>query len=199
MKLEDYKIVFVAVGLVGVLLFASPTLGLVLHLPGGEKFSELWVLGPGHMAEDYPFNVSAGHTYTAFLGVANHMSDAVYYMVYVKLRNESEALPNATLGVASPLPALYTYRVFLTDNGTWEGTLSFSFGAVSVGVKGATIGVVSFNGVVSQVNKMLTWDESRTGCYFQVFAELWMYYRASDSFAYSNRFVGLWMNVTVGF
>ena len=63
LKIEDYKAVFAAVGLIGILILASPTLGLVVYLPGGEKFSELWVLGPGHTAEDYPFNVTAGVNY----------------------------------------------------------------------------------------------------------------------------------------
>ncbi|MEM3731875.1 MAG: hypothetical protein QXE74_08950, partial [Candidatus Bathyarchaeia archaeon] len=62
-KLEDYKVIFAAVGFVGILLCASPTLTLILDLPKGEKFSELWILGPNHMAEDYPFNVKINEEY----------------------------------------------------------------------------------------------------------------------------------------
>ena len=57
MKLEEYKVVFAVVGLICVLLLGVPALSLAVHFPVGEKFSELWVLGSGHMAEDYPFNV----------------------------------------------------------------------------------------------------------------------------------------------
>ncbi|MCK4474460.1 DUF1616 domain-containing protein, partial [Candidatus Bathyarchaeota archaeon] len=78
MKLEDCKVLFSVVGLAGVLLLASPTFSLVWHLPGGEKFSELWVLGPGHMAEDYPFNVRANESYSVYVGVGNHMGSSAY-------------------------------------------------------------------------------------------------------------------------
>ena len=38
MKLEGYKLVFVAVGLIGVLLIATPALAGVIRLPGGSSF-----------------------------------------------------------------------------------------------------------------------------------------------------------------
>ena len=43
LKLGDFRAIFFVVGFVGVLLFASPSFGLFLHLPQGEKFSELWL------------------------------------------------------------------------------------------------------------------------------------------------------------
>ena len=54
MKLDDYKLIFVAVGLIGALLIASPLLAGAIRLPGGEQFSELYLLGPDLMAENYP-------------------------------------------------------------------------------------------------------------------------------------------------
>ncbi len=46
MKLGDYKMVFIVVGLIGILLIASPLFGLLLHLPLREPFSEIYLLGP---------------------------------------------------------------------------------------------------------------------------------------------------------
>ena len=47
--------------LAGVLLAVSPALSTSVSFPtGGERFSELWLLGPNHMADDYPFNVRFG-------------------------------------------------------------------------------------------------------------------------------------------
>ena len=60
LSLEDHKVMFIVAGFIGILLCASPALSLVLHLPMGEKFSELWVLGPEHMAENYATNIRAG-------------------------------------------------------------------------------------------------------------------------------------------
>ena len=42
MKLGDYKLIFVAVGLIGVLLIASPAIGGVIPLPGDP------IVGKGH-------------------------------------------------------------------------------------------------------------------------------------------------------
>jgi hypothetical protein len=38
MKLEDYKLIFAAVGLVGVLLIASPAIGGAIPLQAGSSF-----------------------------------------------------------------------------------------------------------------------------------------------------------------
>jgi hypothetical protein len=200
-SLSNWHRFFNVVGFVGVLVLCVPSLVGLVSLPTGEQFSVLYILGAGHMAEpaDYPFNVSAGHSYTVFLGVENDMAQATYYEVYVKLRNETDSLPNATSGIPSELPELYKYRVFLADNnGTWEGALSFSFTNVTFGASETTIGAISLEGVVSRVNKIVSWDENRRGYYFEVFAELWIYNREIDKSVYNDRYVGIWMNMTVG-
>jgi hypothetical protein len=196
LKIEDYNVVFASVGLIGVLLFASPTLGLVLRLPSGEKFSELWVLGPGHMAEDYPFNVKANDSYTVYVGVGNHMGSSAYYVVYVKFRNQSEPLPNATAGTPSPLPPLYEYRVFLQDGKTWEAPLTFSFPYVSRFENQCVIEALIINNVTFSIDKSTAWDVNNTGYYYQLFMELWIYDVESEDFVFHNRFVGIWLNMT---
>lgn len=196
MKLDDYKAVFIAVGLVGVLLFASPALALVLHLPASEKFSELYILGPGHMASDYPFNVSAGVDYLVYVGVGNHMGSSTYYVVYVKFRNEPEPLPNAATGVPSALAPLYEYRLFLGDNESSEVPLTFSFSSVSFSDNQSTVGNLVINGIQHSVSNSVLWDAENSGYYYQVFVELWIYNVESDAFTFHNRFVGRWLNMT---
>jgi hypothetical protein len=196
MKLEDYKVVFAAVGLVGVLLFATPTLSLVVHLPSGEKFSELWVLGPGHMLEDYPFNVRADVNYTVYLGVGNDMDGSAYYRVLVKFRNESEALPNSTIGVESSLAPLYEYHVFLENSKNWEVPLTFTFSDVVFGESISSVGSLGFNEGTFKVDKPAAWDSENTGYYYELFMELWIYNVTTQAFQYGNRFVGFWLNMT---
>jgi hypothetical protein len=196
MKLEDYKVAFAAVGLVGVLILASPTLGLALHLPGGEKFSELWVLGPGHMAENYPFNVRENESYLVYVGVGNHMGSSTYYAVYVKFRNETEPLPNATTGAPSVLAPLYEYRVFLEDNGSGAVPLNFSFSKVSFYNGQSTVGNLTINGATFGVDKSVSWDEVNSGYYYQLFIELWIYDEATNMLVFHNRFVSRWLNMT---
>jgi hypothetical protein len=196
MKLDDYKIVFAAVGLVGILLLASPTLSLVLPSPGEEKFSEFWILGPGHMAENYPFNVTADVNYLVYVGVGNNLGSSAYYVVYAKFRNDAEPLPNSTFGTPSALAPLYEYRVFLQDNRSSEFPLIFSFSSMSFSENQSTVGSVTINGVQSNIDKSASWDTANHGYYYQLFMELWIYNTTSNEFGYHNRFVSLWLNLT---
>ena len=127
MQLENVRIIFIAVVLIGVLLFASPTIGLLIRVPAGKEFSELYLLGPDHTFESLPFNIVANETYFTYLGVGNNMGSSCYYTCFVKMGNELQLLPNATLGTASPLPALYEYDLFVSDGGTWEAPFNFKF------------------------------------------------------------------------
>ena len=203
-SLAEYRIVFVAVGLMGVVGFSVPSAVMVVRLSGGERFSELYVLGPGHMAEGYPFNVSMGNYYLVYLGVGNHLGSAAYYEVRLKLRNSADALPNATSGVASSLPVLYRYEVFLTDEQTWEGAFNFSFANVVFGENHtvSSVGMIRINDAVVNVTKSAVWegeDSVNGGYFYQLIAELWLHNATSDGFVFHDRFVTLWLNMTTGF
>jgi len=195
-SLTEYRYVFVAVGLMGVVGFSVPSAVMVVRLPGGERFSELYVLGPGHMAEAYPFNVSVGNDYLVYLGVGNHLGSAAYYEVVLKLRNSTEALPNATSGVASSLPVLYSYEVFLADGQTWEGALNFSFADVVFGENVSSVGMIRINDAVVNVDKSAAWDNVNNGYFYQLIAELWLYNTTSNGFVFHDRFVTRWLNMT---
>ncbi len=71
MNFEGYKLVFVAVGLIGVLLIASPALADLIQAPPGEQFSELYLLGPEKSAANYPFNIAVSQNYSVYVGVGN--------------------------------------------------------------------------------------------------------------------------------
>ena len=195
-SLADCRHVFMTVGLIGVMAFTVPSILAFVRLPGGERFSELYVLGAGHMAEDYPFNVSVGGDNLVFLGVSDHLGTTAYYEVVLKLRNSTEALPNATSGFASPLPALYSYEVFLTDGQTWEGGLNFSFSDVAFGENVSSVGRIRINDAWVNVDKSVVWDNVNNGYFYQLIAELWLYNAAISSFGFHDRYVGLWLNMT---
>jgi uncharacterized membrane protein len=193
----DYKYVFMVVGLIGVIVFSVPSALVLVRLPSGERFSELYVLGPSRMADGYPFNVSAGSTYSVFLGVGNQMGESEYYRVVVKFRNASEPLPNATEGVASSLPELYAYNVFLSDGQVWEGALNFSFSDVTFGQNVSSVGRMRVNDVWVNVDKSAVWDETKNGFYYQLFFELWIYNVETGVFQYHDRYCGIWLNMTL--
>jgi len=197
MSLEDYHTLFVVGCLVLVFALAFPGLSVVFSFPrGGEAFTELWVLGPGHLAEDYPFNVEEGEEYSVYVGVGNHMGSSRFYNVRVKCRNQSESLPNATAGTPSVLPIYYEDRVFVEEGGTWETSLNFSFAGVSFSGNRCRVKSVRINGFTFDMDKTVLWDEENHGFYCHLFVELWIYRVESDAFEFHNRFVGIWLNMT---
>lgn len=197
MKLEDYRTLFAAVSLALILLAAAPTLSMVIPIPKStERFSELWVLGPNRMAEDYPFNVGGDETYHVFVGVGNHMGYSAYYLVYVKFRNQTQPLPDISNSKPSPLPPLYEFRAFVLDGATWEAPVTFAFSEVSRFENSSLVRRMSINDVAFPVDSPSTWDSENNGFYYQLFFELWLYDVASQGFEFHDRFVGIWLNMT---
>lgn len=198
MNLEDHRTLFAATTLGLVLIAALPTVSMVVSVPSGaERFSELWVLGPTHMAENYPFNVRVGEQYRLFVGVGNHMGYSAYYVVYVKFRNQTQPLPDTLNAVPSPLPPLYEFRAFVEDGGTWEAQLTFIFLNVSRLGNSSFVSEMSINDVVISMDSSSGWDLENSGFYYQVFFELWLYDTSLQGFQYHNRFVGIWLNMTM--
>lgn len=196
MNLEDLKLTYVLSCLGLGLIILSPTLALVVRLPAGERFSELWILGPGRLAEDYPFNVVEDEVYRVFLGIGNHMGGLQYYRVYVKFRNQTEPVPDTINGTSSSLDSIFEYHAFSRDGSVWEREVSFSVGAVTFDGNFCTVSELVVDGFVLNVDKTAVWDGDNNGFYVQLYFELWLYNAASSEFQYHNRFVGLWLNVT---
>ena len=198
MNLEDYQTVFTVTVLGLTLIAAFPTISMVVLFPeGSERFSEFWLLGPGHMAEGYPFNVQNGEVQgPVYVGVRNHMGGSQYYLVYVKFRNQTQSLPNVTASMPSSLVPLYEFQFFLGDGEMWEKPLTFSVEDVLFQGDSAFVGSMSINDVVFSVNVSAKWDSEYEGYYCQLFFELWLYDREVQDFQFHNRFVGIWLNMT---
>ena len=196
MKLEGYKLVFVAVGLIGVLLIATPALAGAIRLPGGEQFSELYLLGPNQMAANYPSNIAVGQNYSVYVGVGNQLGSSAYYVLYVKLGNETDQMPNDTLGTPSSLPPLYEYRFSIQNSMNWESLLTFSVSNASISGNNSQINTLQINGVAFNVDKPAMWDSNSTTFTYQLFFELWIYNIQSSSVEFDNRFVDLQLNLT---
>lgn len=196
MKLEDYKIIFIAVGLIGILLVASSALSEFFTLPMGQPFSEIYVLGSDHMFENYPFNVTVGPSYLTYVDVGNRMTSSNYYVVYVKLRNATDPLPDIQTGTPSSLPPLFEYRSLLQDGQSWESQLSFSFSNVSFSTSTSLVGRLTINDAAYYVNKPSTQNGNDTGFFYQLIFELWVYNTQSNLLEYNNRFADLQLNLT---
>jgi hypothetical protein len=198
MDLEEYRTLFVVGTLVLILVVASPALSVVVPFRvGSERFSEIWLLGPGHALGDYPFNVTVGYPYSVFVGVGNHMGCSEYYVIYVKFRNWTQPLPDADGQMPSSLPPLYEFRFFVADGAIWESPLVFAFHNVSLQRDSMFVGNISINGETFSVNCSSTWDSENRVFYYQLFFELWRYDYGSSSLKYHGKIVGLMLNMTV--
>ena len=197
MNFQNYRTFFIVGSLVSVLLAASPALSLLVSFPrSGERFSELWLLGPNHMAEDYPFNVQAGEENSLFMGVNNHLGRSAYYLVSAKFRNQTQPLPNASSSEPSSLPSVYEFQFFVADGDVWEAPVTFEIPNASVQGNTMVVESVSVNDKASQVGCSSIWDSEYSGFYFQLFFELWLYSSTGSSFQFHDRFVGIWLNMT---
>jgi hypothetical protein len=195
-KLEEYKLLFSAVGLIGVLLIATPALVEVIHLPGGEQFSELYLLNSNGMAENYPYNIVVGQNYSVIVGVGNDLGSSTYYVLYVKFGNQTDQLPDSTSATSSPLAPLYEYRFFVQDGGTWESPLTFSVTDAYVLGNQSMVKTLTVNGLAFGVDKPAAWDVNSTAFSYQIFLELWIYDAQNNSIQFNNRFVSLQLNLT---
>lgn len=197
MNLKDYRTMFAAISLALILIVAAPALGLfVSYKPNTERFSELWILGPGHMAEDYPFNVRADESHNIFVGVGNHMGSSSYYVIYLKFRNQTQPLPNANGSIPSSLSPLLEYQFFVAEGGIWEVLVDFSVSHIFRSGDSLIVGSLSINGTVFPVSSSANWDSESKGFYYQLFFELWRYDVTAESLRFHDRFVGIWLNVT---
>lgn len=196
MKLADYKLIFIAVGLVGVLLFASPALASIIRPPVGEQFSELYLLGPDRMAEGYPFNIAPGQNYSVYAGVINHVGSPAYYVLELKFKNQTDPMPNATAGVPSSVEPLYSFGFVLEDGEVWEQPLTFSVLDAATSGNVSQVNVLAINGVPVNVGKSAAWNPESSVFNYQLLLELWAYDVQSNAVAYNNRFVSLQLNLT---
>jgi hypothetical protein len=197
-NLQGYKAVLLVVTAVLALLAASPALQRLLVYPQTEFFTEMWLLGPGHSAENYPANITDNQDYSVFLGIGNHLGQCAYYVVEVKFRNETMSQPNTFTRTPSSLTALYSMPVFVADKETWEQRLTFSF---DYGFD-AALSRVEFNSLVlSGVTLNLRgvsseWNATTSRFYGNLIFELWIYSESASSFQYHQRFVDLKFNMT---
>ena len=196
MKLGDYKLVFVAVALIGVLLIATPAIAGAIHPPGGEQFSELYLLGKNHMIENYPFDIAVGQNYSVYVDVGNQLGSSAYYVLYVKFSNQTGQMPNATLGMPSSLTSLYEYRFSIQDSMNWESLLNFSVSSASIQGNNSQINTLQVNGVTFNVDKPGTWNSNSNTFTYRLLFELWRYNIQYSSIQFDNRFVTLNLNLT---
>jgi hypothetical protein len=199
LDVRDYQVLFLVVVAVSALLVASPALSRLLVWPRTEFFTELWILGSNHMAEDYPYNVSRYENYSVFLGIGNRLGRLAYYSVAVKFRNQTQPAANSFNRTYSSLPALYNVSAFVPDERVLELPLTFSLNySYSDVLSRIEFHSLTLNGVLLNLaDCTATWDSGRNEFMGNLFFEAWIYNAAVGDFQYHERFVSLRLNMTI--
>lgn len=197
MNLSEFRVIFIVVTGILMLLVASPGLSRVLVYPRTEFFTEVYLLGPNHKAVDYPFNITQGQNYSVYLDLGNQLGYCAYYVVEVKFKNETE--PGPTNVVASSLPSLHNLTAFVADQAVWEVQVNFAFGyGVNVSVPMVEFHSMTFNGVVLDLSgRTVVWNATNSWFNGSLFFEVWIYNVTTSSFQYHQRAVWMQFNMTI--
>jgi uncharacterized membrane protein len=194
MKLEQYKLILISIGLIGALLIAASAISGLISSPQSEHFSELYLLGSERMAQGYPRDIVPNQNYTIYFDVVNHVSSSAYYLVYIKLLNVSDPLPDVTSGIASPAQTLYKNRILISDEHASETPLTFSISDTAEINKQLTIGNLHLNGENISINKAAAWNSTTSEYQYKLLFELFIYNSQSHTAVFNNRFVYLQLN-----
>jgi len=198
---DKYRLAFIVVTAIIMLLVASPAMSRLLVYPQTEFFSEMWLLGPNHAAEGYPYNVSNGQNYTVFLGIRNQLGYCAYYVVEIKFRNETESAPSSFGPVEdrtpSSLPSLFDVTAFVANGQDWELPISFSFDYATENGSLVVFRSLTLNNDVLNLEGYSTaWNATRSISFGDLIFELWIYNAQATVLSYNDRFVDLKFNMT---
>jgi hypothetical protein len=201
-NLRAYGVPFWTVVGVSALLVASPALNRLLVYPRTEFFTELWLLGPSRLAENYPYNITRNQDYRVHLGIGNHLGHTAYHLIEVKFRNQTQPAPTS-FGppedrMPASLPSLLNIAAFVADESVWESPLTFSFdyeyNAIASRIEFRSL---TLNGIVLDMSSLTAWNSTNKDFYGNLFFELWLYNETVSDFQYHARFVSLRLNMTV--
>ena len=143
----------------------------------------LAVLGEEGMAENYypgdDPDLEVGEEVHWTLYLYNHIGEARYVAVRVKLLNSTMLAPNSTSCTPSAAPVVYETRRVLLDNETLLYPLDW--GLLEVGGEGD---LISIEGLMINGGSLQTGVEAVHGYNFRVVLELWVYEEASEGFIF---------------
>lgn len=198
MKIEEMRVPFIVTTCVLVLLVASPALQQLTVLPQTQFFSEIWILGPAHRAEGYPFNITSTQNHKIFVGLGNHLGSAAYYLIELKFRNQTQSAPNDLNLASSEMPSLYNLTSVIADKGNWELPVDFSLVySYDQALPKVNFNSLKFNDVTLNLEGYsAVWDQKNSGFFATLFFELWIYNATVQNFQYHERFASLYLNMT---
>jgi uncharacterized membrane protein len=192
-----YRALFIVVILGFSLLAASPLIGEIMPKKDSELFSEIWILGPGHNASNYPSVIKDGETNSIFIGGRNSMGETSYYMVHVKLLNSTFLIKDANVSITTSLDPLYEFKFFAGNGDAWEFPVTFKFEDLSVTEAILSVGNINVNGINFPDKVYTIFNSEKDGFFFDLSFELWRYNVQDNNFDYDGRFVSLHLKLEI--
>jgi hypothetical protein len=196
MKHSDAKTLYIVVTFTIALVLLTPLLSQIVQISRGESYSEIWLLGDSDKAENYPQNLSQGETYNVKLGIRNNKGSLAYYLVYLKMLNQTDPIPNSTQIEPSPVPPTWEWQLTLADGQDLSLPVSLTLSSVKFVDNTCTIGGLLIGDQAVRLEKDIQQDSVENGYFLRILFELWIYNRATNSFEYDNRFVYTWVRIT---
>jgi len=167
------------------LLIASEMLAYVATTPRPqERFLQLYILGPNHMAAGYFRNNDTGISLKEevkwYLGVIDNMGTVELISMRVKLGNQTIESPDDNRTLESPAPFVTEFRRFLQDNETWEMPFIWSI-SDAVFIEGSThILELEINNETYPIRDC----SAANGHNFRLIIELWTWQTESNAFQF---------------
>jgi hypothetical protein len=182
MNLDKWSRIFVSVCII--LVLTACYLIVTAYLSENiEPFFALAVLGEEGMAEHYfpddDPNIKVGEEVHWFLYLYNHMGEAKYVAVMMKLLNSTMLAPNSTSCSPSTANLVFEVKHVLLDNETWLYPFNWSLLEVNEERESISIERLMINGEVFQIDVDAFHDYS-----FRVVLELWLYDESSEDFIF---------------
>jgi len=191
--------------LITVSLIVSTVTWVTLTPRPQEQFFALGILGSNKMAEHYYPNDNPNITLNTpvqwYLYLYNHMSEAQYIIIKVKLLNSTTPPPNSTSCTPSSQPAFTEIRRALTDNETLETQFTWSIKETQKEGGSTIIKELTVNdNPVTGINAYAT-----SGINYRIIFELWTYNENTQQFEFGWRsgnerrcaWTQIWFNATI--
>ncbi len=197
--LQQYKAFIIVLCIAVSLLIASPTLQQLLVYPQTNPLTEFWLFGPNHDAA-YPSNVTADENIHLYLNVANHLGSTANYRIDVKFANQTQYTPNSFNHTSSTLPSLGSLTVLVAQNATEQlpVDVNFQYNVNPDVITQLNMEKITINGKATDISSTsINWDTAKAGFYGDLIFELWLYNDSTNSFQYHERYLDLWLNMTL--
>ena len=197
MKIEDYRFAFVSCITILLIIGFIPIIAFnVSFIQAKHSFSELWILGSEKTISNYPYQISENQTVSFWAGVRNRMGYPVYYVMFLKIRNQTQSLPDVIKSTPSPVPPLLEFIFFLENDDTWENRLNFTITRSVEEDKTFSIRAIRINNLTLETDLTFVWDSQNNGFFSQIILELWLYNLESREVQFHDRYVTIWLNMT---